>query len=145
MKTIQLISAYGLWLNCTSGFRHFSRNVLYALVRACKSAYRTSKIARVRDHELCSKSHASCQDIPISCYFSASAVQLTRKGRVKCNLEYLWVLLSREQRARDTQKKQFGCVALVKLTYEPYEIEKSRKTTRDLPFCWCTLGKASVD
>ena len=35
------------------------------------------------------------------------------------------------------RKKQFGCVALMKLACEPYEIEKSWKIARELSFCWC--------
>ena len=35
------------------------------------------------------------------------------------------------------RKKQFGCVALMKLACKPYEIEKSWKITCDLSFCWC--------
>ncbi|KAJ7714055.1 hypothetical protein B0H16DRAFT_1899230 [Mycena metata] len=42
-----------------SGFSHFARELAWTLVRARTSAYKTSKSARARDHELCPKSHAT--------------------------------------------------------------------------------------
>ncbi|KAJ7731278.1 hypothetical protein B0H16DRAFT_1893424 [Mycena metata] len=44
---------------CASRFSHFARELAWALVRARTSAYKTSKSARARDHELCPKSHAT--------------------------------------------------------------------------------------